>query len=76
MTHLFWPPYTFPYKSENTQKTTFKDGAKNHIFQRGHDGEFFVSEPICLRKVLHLELNCYQKIPGSAIFMAEFTGLV
>ena len=55
---------------------TLKHGQKNHICQCGNDGEFFVSIPRTLKISLHQKFNCYQKILGSSIFMAEFTGLL
>ena len=68
--------YQFSIEKTKKAKSDPQTWPKNHICQCGNDGEFFLCIPRTLKISLHQKFNCYQKILGSSIFMAEFTGLV
>ena len=59
-------------KSKNRPKRKLK---KKNISPIGNFGEFFLCVPMMLKIAFHQKLGCYWTIPGSSIFLAEFTGL-
>ena len=66
----------FYRKPQKSQKYPSEMVKKKHSCPREHHGAFFVHVPDILGHALRQKVGCYQKILGSPLFVAEFTGLL